>query len=114
MNDLKKIFLIILLNEGINSNSSNNDDTSFWEDNIWLLVLLIILIIAVIVVIVYISINLYKKFKESKNKNSNNYSVNTERSSQKYISEYDKNGHNRQKLKYKERPLKEIEEEQEL
>ena len=37
--------------------------------------------------------------------------VNSERSSQKYISDYEKVGQNNQKIKYKQRPLREIEEE---
>ena len=109
MNNLNKIFLILLLNKGINSNSSNNDDSSFWEDNLWLLIILIILAIALIIVIVFISIKICKKFKDSNNNNSN--LIKEQRSTQKYISEYNKNGQNHKKLNYKERPLKEIEEE---
>ena len=109
MNNLNKIFLILLLNKGINSNSSNNDDSSFWEDNLWLLIILIILAIALIIVIVFISIKICKKVKDSNNNNSN--LIKEQRSTQKYISEYNKNGQNHKKLNYKERPLKEIEEE---
>ena len=45
----------------------------------------------------------------NKKENENNF-VNTERSSQKYISDYDKIDQNNKKIKYKQRPLKEIEE----
>ncbi len=110
MNNLNKIFLILLLNKGINSNSSNNDDSSFWEDNLWLLIILIILAIAFIIVIVFISIKICKKVKNSNNNNNSNL-IKEQRSTQKYISEYNKNGQNHKKLNYKERPLKEIEEE---
>ena len=104
------LFLFSLI-ERIKSNSSNNTESNFWEDNLWLLILLIILSVALIILIVFISIKLYQKFKSANKRENEINFVNTERSSQKYISDYDKLGENNQKIKYKQRPLKEIEEE---
>ena len=96
--------------ERIKSNSTNNTESNFWDDNLWLLILLIILSVALIILIVFISIKLYQKFKSANKKENENNFVNTERSSQKYISDYDKIDQNNKKIKYKQRPLKEIEE----
>ena len=104
------LFLCSLI-EIIKSGSSNNTDSNFWNDNLWLFILLIILSVALIILIVFISIKIYHKFKSANKKENENNFVNTERSSQKYISDYDKLGQNNKKIKYKQRPLKEIEEE---
>ena len=92
------LFLFSLI-ERIKSNSSNNTESNFWEDNLWLLILLIILSVALIILIVFISIKLYQKFKSANKRENENNFVNTERSSQKYISDYDKLGENNQKIK---------------
>ena len=104
------LFFVSLI-ERIKSNSTNNTESNFWDDNLWLLILLIILSVALIILIVFISIKLYQKFKSANKKENENNFVNTERSSQKYISDYDKIDQNNKKIKYKQRPLKEIEEE---
>ena len=94
--------------EKIRANSSNDTDSNFWNDNIWLFILLIIFSVAIIVVIVVISIKIYKRFKNKNSQKKENF-VDTERSSQQYISEYNKNTIKNKKIKYKERPLEEIE-----
>ena len=91
--------------------SSSNSDSNFWDDNLWLLIILIILSIALIILIVFISIKICQNYKSANKKENENNFINTERSSQKYISDYEKVGQNNQKIKYKQRPLREIEEE---
>ena len=111
MNYILNLIFICSLIKTTESNSTSSNDSTFWEDNVWLLIILIILSIALIVLIVFISIKMCRNYRAvTRQENENNF-VNTERSSQKYISEYDKNGKNNKKIKYKERPLKEIEEE---
>ena len=111
MNNFCFIFFIFSLIEKIRTDSSNSDESNFWNDNIWLFVLLIILSISLVVIIIFISIKIYKKCKNSNSQENKNNFVNTERATQQYISDYDKNLQNNKKIKYKERPLKEIDEE---
>ena len=95
--------------EKIIANSLKDNNDNFWEDNIWLIVLLIIFSVGLIILIVFISIKIYKNNKRKNPQNKENNLVDTERSSQQYISEYDKNGKNNKKIQYKERPLNERE-----
>ena len=107
---MKIYFLFVFfgsLIEKIIANSLKDNDNNFWEDNIWLLVLLIIFSVGLIILIVFISIKIYRNNKKKNSQNKENNLVDTERSSQQYISEYDKNGKNNKKIQYKERPLKE-------
>ena len=105
------IFLVFFgfLIEKIIENSLKDNNDNFWEDNIWLIVLLIIFSVGLIILIVFISIKIYKNNKRKNSQNKENNLVDTERSSQQYISEYDKNGKNNKKIQYKERPSKEEE-----
>ena len=95
--------------EKIISNSLKDNNNNFWDDNIWLFVLLIIFSVALIIIIVFISIKMCRKNKRKNLQNKEINLVDTERSSQQYISEYDKNGKNNKKIQYKERPSKEEE-----
>ena len=106
IHNYSKLFIVCSLIKMIKTSSSETDD--FWANNIWLLVILIILSIALIIIIVIISFKIYKKYKNSNQNEKENNFVNTERSSQKYISDYDKQRKNNKKLQYKERPLIEI------
>ena len=106
------IIYIISFIEIIKSDSSSNNDSYFWKDNIWLIILLIIISVGLIILIVFISIKIFKNCRRNKKPNNENISVNTERSSQKLVSDYDKNGRNNKKIKYKERPMEEIKEDE--
>ena len=112
MNLYFNIFYIISIIEIVKSDSSSNTDSNFWQDNIWLIILLIIISVGLIVLIVFISIKIYKNYRQNKNQSNENNFVNTERSSQKLISDYDKNGTENKKIKYKERPMTEIKEDE--
>ena len=107
---MKIYFLFVFfgsLIEKIIANSLKDNDNNYWEDNIWLLVLLIIFSVGLIILIVFISIKIYRNSRKKTSQNKVINLVDTERASQQYISEYDKNGKNNKKIKYKERPMKE-------
>ena len=109
--NLKIIFFYSLICE-IKSNFSA-DDSDFWDNNIWLIILLIVFSIALIILIILVTIKICKKCKIKNNKINNNENqknfVNTERETQKYSSDYVNNSQNSTKLKYKQRPSKDFE-----
>ena len=72
-----------------------------------MLLLDVVFVLVQIILIVFISIKIYKNSRKKTSQNKEINLVDTERASQQYISEYDKNGKNNKKIKYKERPMKE-------
>jgi len=81
-----QLFIIIAKEIITNPLRNNREKNDFWENNIWLFILLIIIIIILIALIILIIFKIYQSIKKEKNKKENEM-VNSERSSQKYISE---------------------------
>ena len=109
---MKKVFAffqILISSKSIKSSidlRKSEEQSEFWEENIWLFIILIIIVIILLIILIFLSIKIYKILK--KNKIKNNDMINTESSSYKYISEYNKR--KTKKLKYNERKM-EIKEE---
>ena len=100
----------ILTNEIIINYLRNNvEEDYFSEQNIWIIILLIIILVILIIVIIILIIKIYKSIQKRNNEKAN-ISVNTERPSQKYISNYNKKRKKINKMKYKERMIEEKEE----
>jgi competence protein ComGC len=106
------LFHYMALGNGIiTKNLRNNDEYDFWEENTWLIVLLIIVMIVLIIIIVILIIKIFtsarKKNKNNKKKKSK--IMDSQRASQKYNSDYNKNTKEIKKYKYKERMIEEEE-----
>lgn len=107
-----RIFIIITKETLSNPLRNIKEKNEFWEEEyIWLLILLIIFLIILIVFIVILLIKICTKIKKGINKNPNQENmVNSESSSQNYISEYNKKKTKIKKLKYKTRVIEDQDE----
>ena len=102
---LLTIFIIITKEMLSNPLRNIKEENDFWEEKyIWLFIILIIILILLFVIIVLLLIKIYTKIKKGINRNQNKENlVNSERSSQKYISEYNPKKKKIKILKYKTR-----------
>ena len=106
------LFHYMALGNGkITKNLRNNDEYDFWEENTWLIVLLIIVMIVLIIIIVILIIKIFKsaRKKNKNNKKKKSKIIDSQRASQKYNSDYNKNTKEIKKYKYKERMIEEEE-----